>query len=42
MIYLFKVLKGKALQPRILYLARLPFRLKGETVSQTSNMKVYL
>ena len=33
----FKVLKGKNLQPRILYLARLSFKLEGEIVSQTKN-----
>ena len=27
---IFKVLKGKNLQPRILYSARLPFRIEGE------------
>ena len=28
---IFKVMKSKDLQPRLLYLARLSFRLKGET-----------
>ena len=30
---IFKVLKGKNLQPRILYLARLSFRMEGERKS---------
>ena len=34
MIYL-KLLKGKKLQPRILYLARLSFRFDGEIKSFT-------
>ena len=32
----FKVLKGKNLPPRILYPARLSFRIEGERTSQTS------
>ena len=30
---IFKALRGKNLQPRILYLAKLSFRIKGETKS---------
>ena len=34
---IFKVLKGKTLQPRILYPAKLSYKMEGETkISQTS------
>ena len=33
---IFKVLKGKNLQPRVVYPVRLSFRIEGEVVSQTS------
>ena len=36
----FKVLKGKNLQPRILYPARLSFRIKGEIKSFSDKQKL--
>ena len=36
----FKVMKGKNLQPRILYLARLSFRFEGEIKSFTDKQKL--
>ena len=37
---IFKVMKGKNLQPRILYLARLSFRFEGEMKSFTNKQKL--
>jgi len=37
---IFKVLKGKNFQPRILYLVRLSFRIKGEINSFLDNQKL--
>ena len=37
---IFKVMKGKNLQPRILYLARLSFRYDGEIKSFTDKQKL--
>ena len=37
---IFKVLKGKKLQPRILYPARLLFRFDGEIKSSTDKQKI--
>ena len=37
---ILKVIKGKNLQPRILYLARLSFRLDGEIKSFTDKQKL--
>ena len=38
---MFKVLKDKNLQPRILYPGRLSFRTEGKTVSQHTNLEVF-
>ena len=38
--YVFKVMKGKNLQPRILYPARLSFRFDGEIKSFTDKQKL--
>ena len=37
---IFKVLKGKNLQPRILYPARLPFRIEGEKKNFSDKQKL--
>ena len=37
---IFKVMKGKNLQPRLLYLARIAFRFDGETKSFTDKQKL--
>uniref|UniRef100_A0ABI7Z385 L1 transposable element dsRBD-like domain-containing protein n=1 Tax=Felis catus TaxID=9685 RepID=A0ABI7Z385_FELCA len=37
---IFKVLNGKNLQPRILYPARLPFRIEGEIKSFPDKQKL--
>ena len=37
---IFKVMKGKNLQPRLLYLARISFRLDGEIESFTDKHKL--
>ena len=37
---IFKVLKGKNLQPRLLYLARLSFRIDGEIKSFSDKQKL--
>ena len=35
--YIFKVLKGKNLQPRLLYLARISFKIDGEIEALQTN-----
>ena len=37
---IFKVLKGKNLQPRLLYLLRISFKIDGETTSFTDKQKL--
>ena len=37
---IFKVMKSKGLQPRLLYLAKLSFRIKGQTKSLPGKKKV--
>ena len=37
---IFKVLKGENLQPRLLYLARLSFKIDGEIKSFSDNQKL--
>ena len=37
---IFKVLKGKALQPRLLYPARILFKIDGETISSSEKQKL--
>ena len=37
---IFKVMKGKNLQPRLLYLARISFRFDGEIKSFTDKQKL--
>ena len=37
---IFKVMKGKNLQPRLLYLARIAFRFNGEIKSFTDKQKL--
>ena len=37
---IFKVMKGKNLQPRLLYLARISFRFDGEIKSFTDKLKL--
>ena len=37
---ILKVTKGKKLQPRLLYLARIPFRFDGEMKSFTDKQKL--
>ena len=37
---IFKVLKGKNLQPRLLYLARISFKIDGEIKSFTDKQKL--
>ena len=37
---IFKVLKGKNLQPRLLYLARISFKIDGEIKSITDKQKL--
>ena len=37
---IFKVLKGKNLQPRLLYLARISFRIDGEIISFSDKQKL--
>ena len=38
--YIFKVLKGKNLQPRVLYAVRLSFRIEGEIKSFSNKEKL--
>ena len=38
--FIFKVMKGKNLQPRLLYLARISFRFEGEIKSFTDKQKL--
>ena len=38
--YIFKVLKGKNLQPRLLYLARISFKIDGEIKSFSDKQKL--
>ena len=38
--YIFKVLKGKNLQPRLLYLARISFKIDGEIKSFSGKQKL--
>ena len=37
---IFKVMKGKNLQPRLLYLAKISFRLDGEIKTFTDKQKI--
>ena len=37
---IFKVLKGKNLQPRLLYLARIPFKIDGEIKNFSGKQKL--
>ena len=37
---IFKVLKGKNLQPRLLYKARIPFKMDGEIKSFSDKQKL--
>ena len=39
---ILKMLRGKYLQPRILFIARLSFRIKGETEFHRQNLKEFM